>query len=78
MILLMSFLALAALTGIAGTVHLLLTDGYRRVPTDRARIPDRARSEPVASESAATRVHAQKSRDVNLGVELPRAVGRTL
>lgn len=55
-------LGLLSLAGIIGTVWLMRTDGYRRIPTDPTRIPAAARRESsarAASTSTASRDEAK-------------------
>jgi hypothetical protein len=78
MTVLFAILALAAIGGIIATVRAVLTDGYGRVPTDPARVPDVRDEGPAASGGPAARVHVEQARDMGLGIEVPRAVGRLL
>jgi len=52
-------LGLLSLAGIIGTVWLMRTDGYGRIPTDPTRIPAAARRESAASASTASRDEAK-------------------
>jgi hypothetical protein len=78
MTVLFAILALAAIGGIIATVRAVLTDGYGRVPTDPARVPDIRDEGPAASGGPAARVYVEQARDMGLGIEVPRAVGRLL
>ncbi|MEZ3157750.1 hypothetical protein AB1K56_12560 [Microbacterium sp. BWR-S6Y] len=55
------FIALGflSLAGIIGTVWLMRTDGYGRIPTDPTRIPAAAPRESAASASTASRDEAK-------------------
>lgn len=52
-------LGLLSLAGIIGTVWLMRTDGYGRIPTDPTRIPAAAQRESAASASTASRDEAK-------------------